>query len=443
MMDCLSADRCSRASPAMPQAPSLKNGASRPRTPWALLAVLLAATTTSYVDRIAISVLAPTLRDEFGMSNSEYAFVVNCFMVTYMLMYSVGGRLADLLGFRKALSLYIVWWSLTGALHAAAVGFRSLALCRFLLAVGEGGVWPAGMKTVAHEVLGPLRSLGVGIVNFGSSLGSALTVPLVGWLTVVWGWRVAFLVTGLMGFALLPFWLAVTRQSARPAAPPTSESVRQVSWLRVIRYRQAWAGFLARFVSAGAWGFYAFWIPEYLARERGLDIAAIGLVAWLPFVASGLGDLSGSGVTSWLIARGWSVNRARKTVLCVAAGAATAGIGAAYAPNLSLAIVSICIGALGFKIASVNFLSLPSDFFPATHVGTAFGFSGTGGSAGIVLTNAAIGLVLDATGSYSIVLLGVALLTPAAVAVTFLVAGRIEPVRELVELEESTDQIKV
>ena len=442
MMDCLSAGGCRRAAPSMPPAPSPKNGASRPRTPWALLAVLLAATTTSYVDRIAISVLAPTLRDEFGMSNSEYALVVNCFMVTYMLMYSVGGRLADLLGFRKALSLYIVWWSITGALHAAAAGFRSLALCRFLLAVGEGGVWPAGMKTVAHEVLGPLRSLGVGIVNFGSSLGSALTVPLVGWLTVVWGWRVAFLVTGLMGFGLLPFWLAVTRRSARPAAPTASEGVRQVSWLRVIRYRQAWAGFLARFVSAGAWGFYAFWIPEYLARERGLDIAAIGLVAWLPFVASGLGDLSGSGVTAWLIARGWSVNRARKTVLCVAAGAATAGIGAAYAPNVSLAIASICIGALGFKIASVNFLSLPSDFFPATHVGTAFGFSGTGGSAGIVLTNAAIGFVLDATGSYAIVLFGVALLTPAAVAVTFLVAGRIEPVRELVELERVTDQIK-
>lgn len=424
----------------MPPAPSPEKGASRPRTSWALLAVLLAATTTSYIDRIAISVLAPTLRDEFGMSNSEYALVVNCFMVTYMLMYSVGGRLADLLGFRKALSLYIVWWSITGALHAAAVGFRSLALCRFLLAVGEGGVWPAGMKTVAHEVLGPLRSLGVGIVNFGSSLGSALAVPIVGWLAIVWGWRAAFIVTGLMGFGLLPLWLAVTRKSTGHAAPSPTEGVQQVSWLRVIRYRQAWAGFLARFVSAGAWGFYAFWIPEYLARERGLDLAAIGLVAWLPFVASGLGDLSGSGVTAWLIARGWSVNRARKTVLCVAAVAAAAGVGAAYAPNISLAMASICIGALGFKIASVNFLNLPTDFFPATHVGTAFGFSGTGGSAGIVLTNAAIGLVLDATGSYAAVLLGVALLTPAAVAVTFLVAGRIEPVRELVELEESATQ---
>ena len=427
----------------MPSSESPASGASIPRAPWALLAVLLAATTTSYIDRIAISVLAPTLRDEFGMTNSEYALVVNCFMVTYMLMYSVGGRLADLLGYRKALSLYIIWWSITGALHGAATGFRSLALYRFLLAVGEGGVWPAGMKAVAHEVLGPLRSLGVGIVNFGSSLGSALAVPIVGWLAVTWGWRTAFVVTGLMGFGLLPVWLAVTRKSKKPAASAEPEKVRQVSWLRVIRYRQAWAGFLGRFVSAGAWGFYAFWIPEYLARERGLDLAGIGLVAWLPFVASGLGDLSGSGITSWLIARGWSVNRARKTVLCAAGVAATAGIGAAYAPNLSLALVSICIGALGFKVASVNFLNLPTDFFPATHVGTAFGFSGTGGSAGIVLTNAAIGLVLDATGSYVAVLIGVALLTPTAVVVTFLVAPRIEPVRELVELEEPADQIKV
>ena len=427
----------------MPSAQPTASGASIPRTPWALLAILLAATTTSYIDRIAISVLAPTLRDEFGMTNSEYALVVNCFMVTYMLMYSIGGRLADLLGFRKALSLYIIWWSITGAVHGAATGFRSLALCRFLLAVGQGGVWPAGMKTVAHEVLGPLRSLGVGIVNFGSSLGSALAVPIVGWLAVTWGWRTAFLVTGLMGFGLLPFWLTLTRKSQTHTAAAATQQVQQVSWLRVIRYRQAWAGFLGRFVSAGAWGFYAFWIPEYLARERGLDLAGIGLVAWMPFVASGLGDLSGSGVTAWLIARGWSVNRARKTVLFAAGVAATAGVGAAYAPNISLAMVSICIGALGFKIASVNFLNLPTDFFPARYVGTAFGFSGTGGSAGIVLTNAAIGLVLDATGSYAAVLLGVALLTPTAVAVTFLVAGRIEPVRELIELEESATQIKV
>ena len=149
-------------------------GPARSGAPWLLVLTLLAVTTTSYIDRIAISVLAPTLRDEFGMTNSQYALVVNCFMVTYMIMYSVGGRLADLLGFRRALSLYIIWWSISGALHALSAGFRSLAAYRFLLAVGEGGVWPASMKAAAHDVRGPMRSLAVGTVNFGSSLGSAL-----------------------------------------------------------------------------------------------------------------------------------------------------------------------------------------------------------------------------------------------------------------------------
>ena len=178
------------------------------------------------------------------------------------------------------------------------------------------------------------------------------------------------------------------------------------------------------------------WIPEYLARERGLDLAQIALMAWVPFVASGLGDLSGSGVTSWLITRGWSLDRARRTVLCTAAVAGAAGIGAAYSPTVWGAMACISIGALGFKIVSVNLLNLPSDFFPPSYVGTAFGFSGTGGSAGIVLTNALIGLVLDMTGSYWAVLFGVSLLTPTSVVVALLLAGRIEPLRGLYRANE-------
>ena len=404
------------------------SASSETRTPWIVVLTLLACTTTSYVDRIAISVLAPTLRDEFGMTNSEYAFVVNCFMVTYMIMYSVGGRLADLLGFRKALSLYIVWWSLSGSLHALSTGFRSMAGYRFLLAVGEGGVWPASMKAAAHQVQGPLKSLAVGTVNFGSSLGSALAVPLVGWLTVLYGWRIAFLATGLMGFLLLPFWLSVTRDASHAASAAAVKVVSPISWLNVVRYRQAWAPFIGRLISAGAWGFYAFWIPEYLTRDRGLDLAEIGLMAWMPFLASGLGDLCGSGVTSWLIAKGWSVNRARRTVFCIAGTLAAIGGATAYAPSIWSAMACLCLGALGFKIVSVNLLNLPTDFFPPSFVGTAFGFSGTGGSAGIVMTNALIGWILDLTGSYAAILVGVSLMTPLAVIVTLAVGGRIEPV---------------
>lgn len=413
----------------MVSAPNSTSSSTDGRTPWVLLIVLLAITSTSYIDRIAISVLAPTLRDEFGMSNSEYALVVNFFMVTYMIMYSAGGRLADLLGFRRALSLYIVWWSLSGALHAFSVGVRSLAASRLLLAVGQGGVWPAGVKSVAHSVRGPLRSLGIGIVNFGSSLGSALSVPIVGWLAVTWGWRAAFAVTGLMGLLLVPVWHLVAKPEERTRS--LEAKPKQIPWIQVIRYRQAWSVFVGRLISAGAWGFYAFWIPEYLTRERGLNLMEIGLMAWIPFVAAGVGDLVGSGVTSWLVARGWSLNRARKTVLCVAAAAALAGIGTAYAPSVWSAMACISVGALGFKIVSVNLLNMPADFFPPSYVGTAFGFSGTGGSAGIVLTNAMIGWVLDATGSYWAVLVGVSSLTPLSVVAALLLARRIERIEGL------------
>ena len=394
------------------------------KTPWALICVLLAVTTTSYIDRIAISVLAPTLRDEFGMTNSEYALVVNCFMFSYLVMYSVGGRLADILGFRRALSLYIVWWSVAGAAHGFSAGFKSLALSRFLLAVGEGGVWPAAIKAVAHRVQGSTRSLAVGIVNSGSSLGSALCVPLVGWLAVTWGWRPAFAVTGLMGFLLLPFWLSVTRGSQTSA--PTPEKKSSSSWLKIIRYRQAWAPFVGRLISAGVWGFFAFWLPEYLSRERGLDLSEIAVMAWIPFVASAVGDLAGGGVVSWLVARGWTINRARKTVLCVSGVLASSGIVAVYSSSLWVVMTSLATGALFFKVASVNFLNLPADFFPASHVGTAFGFSGTGGSTGIFLTNAAIGWALDATGSYEAVLIGVSMMTPLAVLATLALSGKIE-----------------
>ncbi len=285
------------------------------------------------------------------------------------------------------------------------------------------------MKAVARDVLGPLKALGVGIANFGSSLGSAVAVPLVGWLAVAWGWREAFLITGLAGFFLLPAWLALTA-GARPPPDGTGDAGREsIPWAGVLRFRQAWSVFAGRFISAGAWGFYAFWIPEYLARERGLDLAGIGLTAWIPFVASGLGDLGGSGATSWLVSRGWSVNRARKTVLWVAAAAATSGLGAAYAPTVWTAMACISAGALGFKVVSVNLLGLPGDFFPASYVGTAFGFSGTGGSAGIVVTNALIGWALDRTGSYWSVLAGVSALPLLSVMAASLLAGRIEPVQ--------------
>ena len=396
------------------------------KLPWVILLILLGSTTINYIDRITLSVLAPTLRDEFGMSNTQYAWVLNAFQFSYLIMYSVGGRLADLLGVRRALSLFVVWWSVASVLHAFSVGAKSLAAFRFVLAMGEGGNWPTVMKAAAERVPGAMRSFAVGVVNSGSSLGSMLAPPLVGWLAVTWGWRPAFIVTGLIGFLWLPFWISATRQN-RQSGRPIAE--KRVPWVKVVRFRQAWAVFLGRMMADGVWGFYIFWLPEYLNRERGLNLAEIGAVAWIPFLVGDLGNLSGGGVTSWLISRGWTVNRARKTVLFVAAAASTVGIAAAYTSSLIVAMATISLAAFFFMIWSVNLLNLPADFFPPSYVGTVFGFSGTGSGLGTLITTAMIGWVLDLTGSYIPVLIGVGLLTPLAQLVVALVGGRIEKVK--------------
>ena len=133
------------------------------KLPWVILLILLGSTTINYIDRITLSVLAPTLRDEFGMSNTQYAWVLNAFQFSYLIMYSVGGRLADLLGVRRALSLFVVWWSVASVLHAFSVGAKSLAAFRFVLAMGEGGNWPTVMKAAAERVPGAMRSFAVGV----------------------------------------------------------------------------------------------------------------------------------------------------------------------------------------------------------------------------------------------------------------------------------------
>ena len=396
---------------------------SRAEVPWFLIFVLLGSTTINYIDRVAISVLAPTLRDEFGMSNSAYGWVINAFQVGYMIFYSFGGRLGDRWGGGFALTVYVLWWSGAGMLHALTTGALTLGVFRFLLAVGEGGTWPTVLKGVAQNVPGPLRSLAMGIVNSGSAIGAVITPPLVGWLALNWGWRTAFLATGMLGILWLPFWrVAVSRADA--AAPQAK--VKSASWLRLLQYRQAWAVAVCRGVGDPMYNFYLFWLPEYFARERGLDLAGIAAVAWIPFLAADIGNLLGGGLTSWLIARSWTVHRARRTVMWLAAAGTMAGMATTFVESLSAGLAVLALTCLFFMTWSVNVMILPSDWFSHRNVGTVLGLSGTVNGVGNIIKNVVVGLVLDRTGSYRAGFIGMGLLVPAAQTLLTLIGGRIE-----------------
>ena len=398
-----------------------------------LVALLLGSTTINYIDRQVLSVLAPTLRDEFRLSNSQYAGILNAFLITYAFSYSLAGWVMDRLGVGRGLTLAIVWWSAAGMLTSLARGPLSLGFFRALLAVGEGGGWPSFAKAVAMWVPPHARTLAIGVCNSGSSLGAMIAPPLVVWITRHFGWRGAFFVTGAIGFLwvltfqvfryLHPQMRATDRGLA--AGDPSAPRLR---WLSLIRYRQTWAVFFCRFFADPLWYFYVFWIPEFLTRERGLNLAGIGAVAWIPFLVSDIANFTGGYLTLVLQRSGWSVNRTRKTLMLVATLLSPVGITAVFMKSLFWTMAFICTAIFFWMFWSITVHSLPGDYFPPHAVASVYGFAGTGSTVGSVISTWAVGRTLDLTHSYVPVFVGIGLLMPVAFLVGSSLMGRVQPV---------------
>jgi len=266
----------------MPDTPS--------RLRWAMIALVFWATVINYLDRQALSVAAPVLRQEFGMTNVDYSRVVFSFMLAYTIANGISGAIIDRLGTRLGYALCIAWWSIAAVLHTLATGVWSLGAARFLLGLGEAGNWPAGVKVVAEWFPPKERALASGLFNSGSAFGAILAPPLVAWILLQFGWKTAFLAVGLTGFLWLLIWWPVYRTPALPATQ--QKPVTPAPWI-LFRQRFVWAFTLSKVFIDPVWYFYIFWFPEYLKNARGFDMASIGKYGWIPFLVAGCGNLLG------------------------------------------------------------------------------------------------------------------------------------------------------
>ena len=396
-----------------------------------LVALLLGETTINYIDRQVVSVLAPTLRAEFHMSNGQYAAIVNAFLIVYAISYTFAGWALDRLGVGRGLTLSILWWSIADALTAFARGPFSLGLFRGILGLGEAGSWPAFAKATAKWVPVDARTLAIGICNSGSSLGSVIAPPLVVWVTLRFGWRSAFVITGALGL----LWVAAFQifrylhpEMARTDIADARDS--RIPWSALIRYRQTWAVFACRFLADPLWYFFVFWIPEFLTRDRGLNLAQIGAVAWIPFLVAGIGNVTGGYLTLVLQRAGWSVNRTRKALMAIATVLSPAGIFAVYAHSLFWTITLISIAVFFWIFWSIAVHSLSGDYFPPRAVASVYGIAGTGSTIGSAISTWAVGRTLDVTHSYTPVFIGLSLLMPLAMLVGFSMMGRVEMIKD-------------
>ncbi len=398
-----------------------------------LVGLLLGSTTINYIDRQVLSVLAPTLRDEFKLSNAQYAGILNAFLITYAFSYALAGWVMDRLGVGRGLTLAILWWSAAGMLTSLARGPLSMGFFRALLAIGEGGGWPSFVKAVAMWVPPNARTLAIGVCNSGSSLGAMIAPPLVVWVTRHAGWRGAFLVTGALGLlwvVAFQIFRALHPQMRATDRGQTSDSpdAPHIRWRSLIAYRQTWAVFFCRFFADPLWYFYVFWIPEFLTRERGLNLAGIGAVAWIPFLVSDIANFTGGYVTLLLQRSGWSVNRTRKTLMLVATLLSPVGILAVFMKSLFWTMAFICVAIFFWIFWSITVHTLPGDYFPPQAVASVYGFAGTGSTVGSVISTWAVGRTLDLTHSYVPVFVGIGLLMPVAFVVGTALMGRVRPV---------------
>ena len=274
---------------------------------WLMIGLVFLATVINYIDRQTVSVLKTSISTDLGLSNADYAAIQNSFLLFYGISQMVSGRLYDVIGTRLGFVFSIVVWSLAALAHATARTATAFGVFRAALGFGEAGNWPGAAKVVGEWFPVRERALGMGIFNTGAAVGGALSPPIIAWLATAYGWRMTFVLTGLLGFIWLALWLALFQTPARHkwitererahildgASPAAPGSAWRPGWIELLRYRQTWAVVLGRFITDPIWWLYIFWLPSYLQEARGFSLQEVGQSAWMPFLAAGIGALSG------------------------------------------------------------------------------------------------------------------------------------------------------
>jgi len=435
-------------------APASRSGYVR----WLICALLFLAATINYVDRQVIGILKTTLQHDFGWSEVDYADIIFAFQLAYAIGFVVAGRVIDRIGTRLGFAAAIVVWSLAAIGHAEAPRFGPAAaqflsffglgystsvagfmLMRGLLGLGESGNFPSAIKTVAEWFPKKERALATGIFNSGTNVGALVTPLVVPWLTLQYGWAWSFIATGALGFIWLVAWLALYhRPETHPRLSPAelayirsdpAEPAVAVPWRQILPHRQTWAFAIGKFLTDPIWWLYLFWIQDFLNRNYGLNLTSIGLPLVVIYLAADVGSIGGGWLSSSLIARGWTVNRARKTAMLVCALAVVPIVFASNAGNLWLAVSLVGLAAAAHQGWSANLFTLASDTFPRHAIGSVVGFGGMTGAIGGMLIAKVTGYVLQATGTYVPVFIVAGCAYLVALGVIHVLAPRLEPVR--------------
>jgi MFS transporter, ACS family, aldohexuronate transporter len=413
-----------------------------PHLRWWICGLLFCGSTVNYIDRGTIAILAPHLQQIFHITEVDYGWIIAAFMWAYAISMLVSGGIIDRLGTKVGYTISMGWWGLATMGHALARGVLSFCVARFMLGAGEAGNFPASIKAVAEWFPKRERALATGIFNSGTNIGNVIAYPVVGVILLHWGWKAAFIVTGLFALGIMVAWLVLYRQ---PKLHPwlSSEELKEIEsrepgeeegpeakieWTRLLRHRQAWGFTVAKFLTDPIWWFYVFWLPKYLVQARGFSIGQLEWFGTIPFIAATVGSVGGGWLSGFLMRRGWSLNAGRKTAMAVCAFSMPAGIAAVLTGKVWLALALVSVSTSAHQGWSANLFTLASDIFPKRDVASVVGIGGAAGAIGGMIIAPLAGYILQFTHSYVSLFIICGTMHPIALGLVHLIIPRIKPI---------------
>jgi ACS family hexuronate transporter-like MFS transporter len=423
--------------------------APRGRYRWAICALLFFVITINYIDRQVLGVLKPMIEQDLGWSEIDYSNIVLAFQASYAVGLLVVGRLLDRVGTRLGMALAIGLWSIAAMFHGAARTVLAFVVARMVLGLAEAAAYPGAVKSVAEWFPRRERALGVGILNAGANVGVMMT-PIVGILVAgLYGWQSAFYVTGAIGFLVLAAWLMMYRQPREHPKVTADElayieqdgedaATKPLGWGDALRQRQAWYFICGKFFTDPVWYLFLFWLPDFFVKTQGMDLfpkadegifSTIGPALIAVYLMADIGSIAGGWISSHFIKQGWSVNRARKTTLFLAALCAVPLLFVLQVDNAFVVVLIIGLATAGHQAFSSNIFTMISDLYPRRAVATIAGLGGCAGAIGGMLIASATGLSLEYLGSYMPLMIYAGMAYLIAFTAIHLLVPRMEPAR--------------
>lgn len=380
---------------------------------WYIIALISLATVINYIDRSAINIMWPYIYKEFGIAAADnknaLALITTFFMIAYALGQTFTGKLMDAVGTRLGMTISIIGWSVSIALHSFAKSLLSFNIFRFMLGFSEAGNWPGATKSNAEWFPVKERAIAQGIFGAGASLGSVISAPAIAFLYIVFGWKMTFVFIAGLGLIWVIPWLIINK--ATPDKHPwltekernyildvNTEAQTQVdetpvlSWKELLKFRNTWGIIMARFFIDPVWWLFVTWLPTFLKEQFLFDIKQIGAFTWLPYLFAAIGSLLGGYHSSWQVKKGVNAVKARKNSVAVGCVFMLLSLVAIVyklddlkaEPGLAMVLIGLTL--FGFQFLIGNLQTLPSDYFNGKNVGTVAGMGGTAAVAGTLLT---------------------------------------------------------